>query len=349
MVNMETSNNARWNLADVLAFKTLPHFHLPTDTILTEEERNTAPQARPHFDEEDVEDSNVSLVISSPSGIVRLIFNHTEEPQPLDWVHSPTKQVKYTESQLTDLYDRTKPLHLQILAFNGKETIISNVWKLLASRTFFRIPGSSLRLTKRLAFSTTDDSDNCRYYEWAQLLREKGTDGMLHRAVSIDMRVGCLWDGGVVEYADGHKSHWGPMRRHGSTHHFGGHASKKITLSENVEITAVEVNPHDGVRMYLSDGTAAGHLNSYKGNSDVVRLEPAKNEVIVGFFGKSYRDGFCGVAEFGIITAPRDVGIMGLPEQVWDLSELKNTAGLDGDDDDQESEEDEEMDYDDDE
>jgi hypothetical protein len=354
MVEMETSINARWNLADVLAFKLLPHFHLPTDAILTDEERNTAPQARPQFDEEDDEDGNVSLVISSPSGIARLIFDHSEETQPLGWINTPMKQMQYTEAQLSERYDRKRALHLQILGSNGKETVISNVWKLFASKTFIRIPGSSLRLTKRLAFSTCGDNDNFRYYEWAQLLREKGADGSLHRAVSIDMRVGCLWDGGVVKYADGHVSHWGPMHRHGHVHRFGGHASEKITLPKNVEITAVEVTPRDGVRMYLSDGTEAGELNTDSRKSNVVRLEPAKDEVIIGFFGKSERDGFCGVDEFGIITVPREVGIMGLPEQVWDLSEVKNTAGLDGDDESQRSEdeddcddEDEEMDYDD--
>lgn len=41
-------------------------------------------------------------------------------------------------------------------------------------------------------------------------------------ATKIDLRVGCLWDGGVVYYQDGHKSHWGPMwRPGGQEHHFG--------------------------------------------------------------------------------------------------------------------------------
>ena len=116
-------------------------------------------------------------------------------------------------------------------------------------------------------------------------------------ATKIDLRVGCLWDGGVVYYQDGHKSHWGPMwRPSGQEHHFGifsvsfllqlsftnstklgGHASQKIELPPNVEIKKIQVNRGannaimDGVRMYLSNGTVAGELNA-NGNSNVFTL-----------------------------------------------------------------------------
>lgn len=125
------------------------------------------------------------------------------------------------------------------------------------------------------------------------------------------------------------------MRRYGQKHSFGGHASEKIRLAKGVEIASIQVNHQYGVRMHLSDGTSAGELNTRgMSNDEVTTLAPAPGEVIVGFFGKSQRDGFCGVLEFGIITAPKEVGLEGLPDQAWDLSELKNTAGLNGDDDD---------------
>jgi hypothetical protein len=121
------------------------------------------------------------------------------------------------------------------------------------------------------------------------------------------------------------------MRTYGSKHHFGGHASEKLRLPEGVEITSIEVNPRDGVRMHLSNGTSAGELNT-RHHSEIVKLTPSPNEFIVGFFGKSERGGgFCGVEEFGIITVQRDVGIAGLPESVWDMDELKNTSGMEGD------------------
>lgn len=322
-----TPNKARWNLADALSFRMLPHFRLPIDPIISGEERYASPEAyAEHTDDE----GPTKLVISSSSGIVRFTFNHTETSQPLGWTHNAPKRIEYTESSLEERFDRSQSLHLNILAYNGKETNIGNVWKLLASRTFIRIPGSDIRLAKRLVFS--DESDT-RRYEWAQLLHEKGKDGNLHRAVSIDLRVGCLWDGGVVKYADGHTSHWGPMRTYGRKHQFGGHASQKLRLPEGVEISSVEVVPRDGVRVHLSDGTSAGELNA-RHNSDIVRLTPSPDEIIVGFYGKSERGGgFCGVEEFGIITVKRDVGIAGLPDSVWDMDELKNTSGMEGDDD----------------
>ncbi|RMZ68500.1 zinc metallo ase [Pyrenophora seminiperda CCB06] len=324
-----TANNARWNLADALSFRMLPHFRLPTDAVWTEEEKNDNPKI---YASNDDEEGPATLNISSASGIVRIIINHNEGNQSLSLTNPPKKK-EYTEAYLEERFDRSKPLHISVLASNGKETNVRDVWKLLSSRSFIRIPGSTLRLTKRLVASHLERNDReDQFYEWAQLLREKGKDGKLHRAVSIDLRVGCLWDGGVVKYADGHVSHWGPMRRYGNKHTFGGHASEKIRLPKDVEIASVQVNPWNGVRMCLADGTEAGELNTYDGAGDVVTLAPAPDEVIVGFFGKSTRNGFCGVQEFGIITAPRDVGLEGLPEKVWEMSELRNVAGLSGDD-----------------
>ncbi|KAF1937444.1 metallopeptidase [Clathrospora elynae] len=331
VVNDETPNNARWNLADALAFRMLPHFRLPEDPALTDEERNATPSIKPDFNAQDEDEINAVLSISSPSGIARVTFNHKEELTPA--ATSPCPYLRYPETELEKRFDRNQPLHLQVLGFNGKERTVANVWKLLTAKSFIRIPGSSIRLSKRSvtgnnSFDTYVHSD----YEWAQLLREKGKDGNLHRATSIDLRVGCIWDGGVVTYADGHKSHWGPMRRGGRPHRFGGHASEKIELPEGVEISCIDVNPGYGVRMHLANDTKAGELNIRGHGTEVVQLEPAVNEVIVGFYGKSQRGGFCGIVEFGIITAPKDLGLDGLPDAVWEMSELKNTAGLDGDD-----------------
>lgn len=62
--------------------------------------------------------------------------------------------------------------------------------------------------------------------------------------------------------------------------------------------------------------------------ADIWFSEPAANEKIVGFYGRSdYAGGFCGIEEFGIITAPKDVE---LPEIVYDLPELQNTDGGSG-------------------
>lgn len=340
-----TSNNARWDLADALSFRTLPHFRLPTDPVLSIEERNVSPVAHSIFDESDEDETTATLSISTPGGIARITFTNQHEAEPT--AIKTVEEVRYTETELEQRFDRSTPLRLQVLGFNGKEHTVSNVWKLLAAKTFIKIPGSTIRLHKRCVSAQTSNNNpdaEDDMYEWAQLLHEKDTNGNLHRATSIDLRVGCLWDGGVVKYADGHKSHWGPMRRHGRTHHFGGHASEEIKLPAGVEITCIEVNKGnyhvmDGVRMYLSDGSAAGELNARDGSeSEVVKLQPGPNEVIVGFYGKSEKHSFCGVMEFGIITAPKQLGIQGLPAAVYDLAELKNTAGMEEGDEDEDSE-----------
>lgn len=334
VVTKATPNNARWNLCDALLFRALPHFHLPSDQMMTAQLRYADPQAQADYGGD--EELNSILHISSPAGLVRVIFNGKDEDNPS--IEQPASELKFTEQELENRFDRSEPLHLSLLGFNGRELDVSDVWKLLAVKAFIRIPRTNIRLFKRSIYSDgIENNPDQGVYEWAQLLREKGPDGNIHRATSIDLRVGCLWDGGVVKYEDGHVSHWGPMRLGGRRHSFGGHASEEIELPPNANIKRIEVNrgSHgstvmDGVRMYLTNRTTKGELNRH-GNSNIVRLEPGSQEVIVGFYGKSETGGFCGVVEFGIITAPKSVGLDGLPNAAFDLPELRNTCGIDRD------------------
>ncbi|KAJ4314114.1 hypothetical protein N0V94_006628 [Neodidymelliopsis sp. IMI 364377] len=321
-----------WSLKDALNLRLSPHFLLPTDKPLTEEERTAIPSAEPKYTDNEHGELDVALRIKSPVGVVRISFNKTPEATPS--INSPASEREYRQEELEARFDRSQPLRLDVLGFNGKECTIADVWKALAIKTFVRIPGSSVRLFKRSVYTDQieryPDEEVC---EWAQLLKERGSDGNIHRATSIDLRVGCWWDGGVVQYADGHKSHWGPMHTGGRPHRFGGHASQKIELPPNVNIKRIEVNRSggdrhlSGVRMRLTNRTVRGELNGRQGsNANIIRLEPASHEVIVGFYGKSgVHDG---VMEFGIITAPKSVGLDGLPESVFDLPELKNTVGM---------------------
>lgn len=332
VISDSTPNNARWDLADALSFRVLPHFQLPTDPLVSVHERNAVPLAQAVPDMPDMQDSSMDLHISSPCGIARISFNGDEEQEPT--ALKPCKEFIYSEAELERRFDRSKPLRLGVLGLNGKELSINNAWNVLMATSFIRVPGTSIRLSKHhVCGAGMNEGDDDRY-EWAQLLREKGTDGIVYPATSIDLRVGCVWDGGVVEYADGHQSHWGPMRHDGQEHSFGGHASEEIEIPAGVQVKYIEVNRGDcdemeGVRVHLSNGEAAGELNAEHDSSNVVRLEPAANEVIVGFYGKSQKDGFCGVVEFGIITAPKEIGLERLPASVYDLPELKNTAGMD--------------------
>lgn len=322
-----------WDLKHALNLRLSPHFLLPSDKLFTDEELESEPIAEPEYIDNEQGELEANLHIGSPVGIARVSFNGVPEAKPS--INSPASECEYRQDELEQRFDRSQPLRLDILGFNGKELSINNVWKMLSVKTFIRIPGSSIRLFRRSVYTDAveneTEADMC---EWSQLLRERGADGNIHRATSIDLRVGCWWDGGVVEYADGHKSHWGPMRTGGREHNFGGHASQTINLPPNVNIKRIEVNrgrgDHymQGVRMRLTDRTVRGELNARNGSdSSVARLEPASHEVIVGFYGKSGQHD--GIMEFGIITVAKSVGLDGLPESVFDLPELRNTVGMD--------------------
>ncbi|KAF2186772.1 hypothetical protein K469DRAFT_726230 [Zopfia rhizophila CBS 207.26] len=286
VVTDSTRNNARWHLSDALSFRRLKSFRLPSDQLLTPELRNAGPQAQAAFEGD--EDLQSILEINRAAGIAQVQFNGNAEKSPC--VAEPVASLRFTQDELESRFDRAESLTL------------TNVSKLLAIKSFVRIPGSNIRLFKRSVYSDgLENVPDRPHLQWAHLLKEKGPDGNIYRATAIDLRVGY-----------GHKSHWGPMRRHGQEHSFGGHASEEIELPLSATIKKIEVN------------RAKGELNRSR-DTGVVKLEPGVNEVIVGFHGKSARDSFCGVVEFGIITAPKEVGLDGLPEVTFNLSELRNT------------------------
>lgn len=273
------------------------------------------------------------LVVEHNAGIVCVKFQGIAESGSS--VTAPVNTISYPVAELERRFDRGVVLEMKVLAMNGKERTIYNVWKLLSSRTFVRIPNSEIVLHKQsthtLDIENQNNNDHSRDlgHEWAVLLREKGTNGQLTSAKMIDLRVGCIMDGAVVHYEDGHWTNCGPQRRSdGSRHTFGGHASKKLHLPPGVDIAKVRVagKPEwntnlDGIRMTLSNGTEGGHLNSYGDDKHITVLEPAAGERIIGFYGHSQRHsgGYC--VEFGIITAPKDIE---LPEQLYDMAELQN-------------------------
>jgi hypothetical protein len=91
----------------------------------------------------------------------------------------------------------------------------------------------------------------------------------------------------------------------------------------------------------MSDGEAGGYLYENESvrtlglvSSSIISFpllmisEPAENEKIIGFYGRSeWGCCFDGIEEFGIITAPRDVELLAV---IYDLPELQNTDGGNG-------------------
>jgi hypothetical protein len=329
---LEDVNNATWHLAYALEFRNLPEFRLPGDAPLTEAELAAIPLINLGYTKNENNELTVTLRISSPTGLASIRFDESVEPVPS--ASAPLNLCTYTRADLETRFDSTRPLRLYVWGLNAKLSCLDNVWRMLTPPTLFHIPNTSITLFKRSIRTTSieerpETQSGAR--AWAQLLKERGPDGQIHRAVSIKLCVGGRWDGGIVKYADGHVSHWGPMRSEGCEHTFGGHATQTIDLAADADIRLIEIKRNNyhhlqGVRMHLADGTVRGELNAdAKTDDHVVRLEPTEDEIVVGFYGKS--DGL-GVMEFGILTADRAVGIDGLPESVFDLEELRNTVEL---------------------
>ncbi|KFY47791.1 hypothetical protein V496_10441 [Pseudogymnoascus sp. VKM F-4515 (FW-2607)] len=325
VVDGETPNNSTWDLSDALSFSVQPHFWHPMDPVPNVEHLKIEPSALVIV--EDGQEDVLKLVISSPAQICQVKFNGKTEPG-LSTTNT-VQELQFTMNELEARFDRTDALTLDILGRNGKSRKIGNVWRLFSNVSFIRIPGSSVVLQKKSVISpkqeSKDDDDNGKW-DWAVLLNEKGKDGKLARAVEIDSRVGCLLDGAVIYFEDGHGTHCGPRWDNGGRdHHFGGHASEKFVLPEGVEVTKVEVGLNhelNGLRFHLSNGFKGGYLYD---DSSVQTLEPAATDKIIGFYGQSeWGQCFDGIEEFGIITAPRDVD---LPMIIYDLPELQNTDG----------------------
>ena len=329
IAHMESDNDATWDLQDALRFRMTPHFKLPGDEMTSKAIVQAGIDIKPILDT-----TCEGLSVTCTAGLARIEISDGDEikrTELMDWKRPCTH---FSISDFDQHHDRTKPVRISVLAINGKQRTVKDVWRLLRQTTFIRIPGSDFLLRKQSVMSDALDSgENYRYpreyFDWAMLLHEKGADGKLHRATAIDLRVGCTMDGAVVYYADGHRANCGPPGRI----QFGGHASQKEILPKNANIVKVELRKApsglgslQGIRMTLDNGTRWGELHEfdstdhYHKDEETIALEPADGDRVVGFFGQSEKSsGY--TYEFGIITAPKD---RELPENVYDMRELKN-------------------------
>ncbi|KAJ0422687.1 putative peptidase family-domain-containing protein [Aspergillus carlsbadensis] len=350
--NAGVRNEAKWDLRDVLGFRLLPHFALPGDAYpLPAEFRLAGVNIEVDVDVDTEGDGDVDEIIrvSCKAGLAQVtVQSGTDEPQ--EYFRDVTGTcTAFSINTTREGLDRSKALKITALGMNGKERVTKNAWSLLKEKPYISIPGSDIVLHKQSVHShsfeaadNNDDNDE-GYIRWAMLLHNRGKDGALHRATSIDLRVGCTMDGAVVYYADGSHRNCGP----GGDHSFGGHASERHNLAEGDTIRKVVVCREDdgwgslaGIRMTLGNGEAWGHLNDRNGRYDdededgngdgdvdgaeeahseaVVTLAPGDDEEIVGFYGHSAAgSGF--TYQFGILTAP--TGVI-LPDAVYGLPEF---------------------------
>lgn len=355
--NGSMKNEAKWDLQDTLQFKLLPHFALPGDEPVTKSFQKANVKIGVSLGGEDdpmcPEDKTEGLEISCSAGLAQVKIQSGEgNPVVHDFMEDgkpPCTEFRITE--IRDKFDQTQPLKITALGLNGNKRVVADFWAMLKDLPFVLIADSDVVIQKQSVRSrnleAAENDDN--FMKWAMLLHHRGADGKLHRATSIDLRVGCTMDGAVVYYADGKHANCGPARNshNGQPHRFGGHASQRHDISAGEQITQVKICKRDdgwgslsGIRMTLSNGDTWGALNTtgngddedeeddndssdendQKDESDIVILEPAEDEVIVGFYGKSDKgSGF--TYEFGILTVPKGVE---LPEKAYDMAELRN-------------------------
>lgn len=323
----DQSNDASWDLQDVLGFRSLPHFWLPGDTLPTKD--FTAAVIDVGIALAEYQDGADRLEISCAAGLARIRLISTDTDTIIH-EHAFSSSVMYTrfesEELLSSALRASKAVKLSVLANNGVAKDFPDIRRLMPDRPYIVIPGLSTRLSKFSAHS--EPEPNRPIWHWTTLLHMQGRDGVLHRATAIDLRIGCTMDGAVIHYADSSVAHCGPnYDQNGQLHRFGGHASQKRTIPAGVDIVQVELDcsgwAHiDGIRLTLDNGMSWGHLSARHARP-IVTLKPPIGERIVGFYGRSERaSGY--TANFGIITAPKDIV---LPDWIFGMEELKNVDG----------------------
>ncbi|KAI1339983.1 hypothetical protein F5Y15DRAFT_60612 [Xylariaceae sp. FL0016] len=333
-----------WSLPSVLQIMARDHFKLPGDKRYTPTQLDSSVTVRCILGEDD----EASFEATCLAGIAHIRFLSAADV-PLKEINflsqdadhlgntispGPTKYL-ITASTLEQEFDRSATVGIEVLGMHGKLYKLKNMWALLADRPFLKIPGTSVVLSKRSVKSAAleQGDDNTDYWKWALLLKRRHTTGgsRLTFASRIDIRIGATMDGAVVYYDDGSSCNCGRANQR----QYGGHQhqDKLLTEASAFEITEVALSVGSagwgslaGCRMTLQNGESWGAIN---GNENQIRrLVCSSDETIIGFYGQSNpHSGY--TFEFGIITAPKDVvnSVDGLPRQIYDMPELKNTDG----------------------
>lgn len=256
-VTPDTPNDCHWDIRDLLRFRNLIHFRLPSDVDLGD--------ASPRYELHDDEDF-LRVVVTSEAGMARVMLNGTPEASPS--VKDPATSIQFTLDELETRFDRDQPLDLEVVAMNGKHRTW-DMWKLFSDTTYIRIPGTGIRLTKKSVAGDNSQSDD---WSWVVMLKKRGRDGSIVSASKVDIRVGCGLDGAIVYYKDGTSIPCGPRGKHGQDPHMGGHQAKKLAIPRGVDIAKVAVSKYggwdlNGLRLVLSNGRAMGALNKGQGGS----------------------------------------------------------------------------------
>ncbi|KAF2400432.1 hypothetical protein EJ06DRAFT_430175 [Trichodelitschia bisporula] len=340
VVTADTPNDARWHILDALSFKYHMHFRQPMDPLYDSSVLSKMPDVKVMY-----ANTGPYLQMScEPLGLAIVEFQGTETLS--DW-KNPCKSCDWQLHELESMWSRDQALNVRVVGMNGVEKTLSNVWQLFPTGAV-KVTGTDVLIGKAsVASQELATRDDIPLWRWAVLFKQRTssggrrslpnwaarnsvTDELVVSATSIDCRVGALLDGAVVGFQDGHKVPCGPRwDRDGHQHHFGGHRSEERSFAATTNITMIEVSAANGgldaLRVHSSDGQTWGCLSEQE-QSETTSLEAGPPDRIIGFFGcNEYSNGsYFRTMEFGILTLNKDVDI---PDQAFDMEELRNTDG----------------------
>lgn len=275
VVDGNTVNKAVFDIKDLLAFSYLPHFWLPGDQkppIHPDFARYMIPSIHVDDVENETGDVETQIVTASPANIVRVLWNGEASETPsldhqLVGARMPIRQIE-------ESFSHDEPLRLAVLAGNGKERVVPNVWDLITDPSIVRIPGSNIVLHRRSVMCKHLEEglggmERKTLWRWATLLSKRMPHGTIARANEVDIRVGCNLLGLYVRFEDGARVNCGPRfhKMMGGRYqkHFGGHIKEDLMIPPSQRIARVEVGRDSrvirGVEIHLSNGEVKGALS----------------------------------------------------------------------------------------
>lgn len=276
VVDSETANEATFDIRDLLTFSYLPHFSLPGDRRPVADPlyaRYVMPSV--HVEELMSREGTMEtqLVTFSPAHIVRVVWNGLASDKPSLETQLPGARIPLR--QVEEAFSRDERVHLSILAGNGKERIVPNVWDLLVTdKAILPIPGSDAVLHRRSVMCENlergfIDTDQTKLWRWATLLGKPMAHGTIAPAAEINIRIGCCLLGLYVRFGDGIRVNCGPrfhkMAGGKFQKHFGGHVQDDLLIPPSQSIVRVELARDAdilrGVKIFLGDGKVKGALS----------------------------------------------------------------------------------------
>lgn len=282
VVDATTANEATFDIKDLLAFSHLPHFWLPGDRrplIDPSLARYTMPSVRVEEIKNEGGDVETHIVASSPANIVRVLWNEEASERPS--LNHQLLGATIPMWQIEQTFSRDTPVRFAVLAGNGKERIVPNIWDLITDPSTLRIPGSDVVLHRDSVMCKDleeglAEMEIATLWRWATLLSKPMEHGTIVRANEINIRVGCNLLGLYVRFEDGIRVNCGPrfhklMKTTGGSFenrkfkkHFGGHIHEDLMIPPSHEIARVEVGRDSkvlrGVKIHLSNGEEKGAL-----------------------------------------------------------------------------------------